>query len=278
MIQPTADDHDPRSGGPDREPAPTGIYTIARIVAFKDDRLASAQPELAVRRGDGSVFRDREGLAWTDPTAAEVRSYNVSIAREAAAAGFDEIQFDYGRLPDAKGILYGGPNTRGGRVAAIGGFLHDAREGFAEYNVFLAVDVFGYVCWNANDTGIGQQLESVAAAADYISPMLYPSSFQFGIPGYRNPVQHPHEIVRLSLERAFHRTQLPAVRFRPWLQAFRDYGFDRRSFAADELRSQISAAEAAGTNGWMVWNPRNGYEAGDFRPDGPPRSIPSVRR
>ena len=43
-----------------------GIYTIARIVAFKDDRLASARPELAVRRGDGTVFRDREGLAWTD--------------------------------------------------------------------------------------------------------------------------------------------------------------------------------------------------------------------
>jgi hypothetical protein len=71
------------------------------------------------------------------------------------------------------------------------------------------------------------------------------------------PWTHPHEIVRLELERAVNRTQLPPVRFRPWLQAFRDYAFDRRSFAAGELRLQISAAEAAGTNGWMVWNPRN---------------------
>lgn len=40
-------------------------------------------------------------------------------------------------------------------------------------------------------TRIGQQLERIAEVVDYISPMLYPSSFQFVIPAYRNPVQHP---------------------------------------------------------------------------------------
>jgi hypothetical protein len=164
-----------------------GVYTSARIVVFKDDPLATARPDLAVHRRDGSIYRDREGLAWTDPHQAEVRAYNIGVAREAANAGFDEIQFDYARLPDATGLVYREPDTMQNRVAAIDGFLREARTALVPYNVFLAIDIFGYVCWNPDDTRIGQQLERIADVVDYISPMLYPSSFQFGIPGYRNP-------------------------------------------------------------------------------------------
>ena len=243
-----------------------GIYTIARIVAFKDDPLASARTDLAVRHGHGTLYRDRERLSWTDPHKPEVRQYNIDIAREAAAAGFDEIQFDYVRLPDAKGLVYSQPDTPANRVAVVGAFLREARAALAQYNVFLAADIFGYVCWNENDTGIGQHLESIAEAVDYVSPMLYPSSFQAGIPGYRNPVQHPHAIVRLSLQRAIVRTQLPPVRFRPWLQAFNDYAFGGGPFTATEIRAQIAAAEEAGADGWMLWNPRNRYSAQGLRP------------
>ena len=244
-----------------------GIYTIARIVAFKDDPLASARPDLAVHRRNGSLYRDREGLAWTDPHHAEVRAYNIAVAREAALAGFDEIQFDYARLPDATGLVFREADTQQNRIAAIGGFLSEARAALLPYNVFLAVDIFGYVCWNSDDTGIGQQLERIAEVVDYISPMLYPSSFQFGIPGFRNPLQHPDEIVRKSLEKALERTGLPAVRFRPWLQSFPDYAFGGQSFTNGEVRAQIRAAEHIGTNGWMLWNPRNRYSRADFQPD-----------
>jgi hypothetical protein len=54
---------------------------------------------------------------------------------------------------------------------------------------------------------------------------------------------------------------MPSVRFRPWLQAFRDYAFDRRYFNGAEIRNQIKAAEEFGSNGWMLWNPRNVYQA-----------------
>jgi len=102
---------------------------------------------------------------------------------------------------------------------------------------------------------------------DYISLMLYPSGFQFGIPGYRNPVAHPYEIVSLSLKKARERANVPAVRFRPWIQAFRDYAFDRRSFSGPEIREQIRASDEVGTNGWMLWNPRNVYEADGLKPE-----------
>jgi hypothetical protein len=45
------------------------------------------------------------------------------------------------------------------------------------------------------------------------------------------------------------------------LQAFRDYAFDHREFNADDIRAQVDAAEAADTDGWMLWNPRNRYDA-----------------
>jgi hypothetical protein len=243
-----------------------GIYTIARIVVFKDDPLARSRPHLAVKDSAGRVWRDREHLAWTDPFRPDVWDYNVALAIEAARHGFDEIQFDYVRFPDALGLTYAQRSTEAARVGAIEGFLGEARRRLVPYNVFLAADVFGYVCWNQGDTGIGQTLETLVTHLDYLSPMLYPSSFQFGIPGYRNPVAHPSEIVALSLARAAERTRVPAVRFRPWLQAFPDYAFDRRPFGAAEIRAQIHPAERFGANGWMLWNPRNVYSRDGLRP------------
>ncbi|MFO0752154.1 MAG: putative glycoside hydrolase [Thermodesulfovibrionales bacterium] len=238
-----------------------GIYTIARIVVFKDDVLGAARPELAIRTQEGKIWRDRENLIWVDPSRKEVWDYNIQIAMEAAQNGFDEIQFDYVRFPDRRGLKFAVANTEENRVNAISGFLTEARKRLTPYNVFLAADIFGYVPWNLDDTQIGQRLDRIVPCVDYVSLMLYPSGFQFGIPGYRNPVAHPYHIVSLSLKRAQERTNIPTVRFRPWLQAFRDYAFDRRYFYGPEIRTQIKAAEEFGSGGWMLWNPRNAYMA-----------------
>jgi hypothetical protein len=235
------------------------LYLIARIVAFKDNMLASAKPNLAVKTKDGKVWRDSENMAWADPFKKSVRDYNIAIAVEAAQAGFDEIQFDYVRFPDNKGVVLSEPNNEDARVDTIAAFLTEARKRLAPYNVFLSADIFGYVCWNQNDTGIGQKLERISQIVDYVSPMLYPSTFQYGIPGDRNPVENPLDIIRLTLARAHERTGLNPIHFRPWLQAFRDYAFDRRKFGADQIRDQIQAAETFGSDGWMLWNPRNVY-------------------
>ena len=245
-----------------------GVYTIARIVVFKDDPLASAKPDLAVKQAGVGVWRDREGLAWTDPFKREVWDYNLAIAEEAARYGFDEIQFDYLRFPDARGLSFSAPSNEQSRVKAIAEFLRAARKRLLAYNVFISADLFGYVCWNLDDTGIGQTLESLAPNLDYLSPMLYPSGYHAGIPGCSDPVAHPYEIVYRSLARAKERSGLAPVRFRPWLQAFRDYAFDRRDYGAKEITQQIRAAEDFGSNGWMLWNPRNEYSADGLRSSG----------
>jgi len=245
-----------------------GVYTIARIVVFKDNLLALKRPDLATRSQHGEIWRDRENLAWVDPFKKEVWDYNIDIAIEAAQYGFDEIQFDYVRFPDAVAPQCSVPNTQENRVKAISGFLMEARKRLLPYNVFLSADIFGYVCWNLNDTHIGQTLEDLTSHVDYLSPMLYPSGFQYGIPGYRIPVTNPYEIVHLSLKRAQERTRLPSVRFRPWLQAFRDYAFDKRYFADKEIRDQINAGEKFGSHGWMLWNPQNIYSRVGLKREG----------
>ena len=242
-----------------------GLYLIARIVVFKDDPLVALRPDWAVRTTGGGIWKDREGLSWIDPFKKEAWDYTLGVAEEAAAAGFDEIQFDYVRFPDSVGVAFSQASTEASRVETINAFLREARRRLVPYNVFLAMDMFGYVCWNRNDTGIGQRVEDLATVVDYISPMLYPSGFQFGIPGYRNPVQNPYEIVYKSLEECKSRTVGTAVRYRPWLQAFPDYAFGGQNFGADEIGKQIKASRDAGTVGWMLWNPRNVYSTNDIK-------------
>lgn len=238
-----------------------GIYTIARIVTFKDSPLIQAHPEWGIRRSDGTLFSDKEGLYWVDASRKEAWNYVLAVAQEAAAAGFDEIQFDYIRFPDAKGIAFSVPNNEAERVKAIAGFLEQARLRLLPYNVFLSADIFGYTSWNDGDTDIGQRVDALSPYVDYLSPMLYPSGFHMGIPGYPLPVAANYEIVKQSLDRALKKSGTSPMAYRPWLQAFRDYAFDRRIYGEREIRDQIRASEAFGSCGWILWNPRNVYSS-----------------
>lgn len=235
------------------------LYLIARIVVFKDNPLATGKPGWAVKAKSGGFFKDREKLRWTDPFRKEVWDYNIAIAKKAAEVGFDEVQFDYVRFPDSRKCTFSKPANQETRTEAITGFLKAAYKALAPYNVMVGADIFGYVCWNTNDTDIGQKIHPAVEAVDVVCPMVYPSGYHLGIPKYRNPVKHPYKIVYLSLKRAQERTGASPLQFRPWLQAFRDYAFGRKIFAAEEMRIQIKAADDFGSSGWMFWNPRNVY-------------------
>ena len=230
------------------------IYTIGRIVVFKDGRLAQNRDDLAIHTNTGELWLDREGIGWTDPYKTEVWDYNIAIAKEAAALGFDEIQFDYIRFPAKSDLWFSQSNSGENRVAAINGFLQRAKHELAQYPVMTSANIFGYICWKHKDQKIGQRLIDMAEHVDYLSPMLYPSGFPNGIPGYSNPMLNPYETILHSLQRAKELGNLSAVRFRPWLQAFRDYAFDRRRFGENEISAQIKASADSGSHGWMLWN------------------------
>src|SRR3990172_1055966 len=246
----------------------------AVVIDVKGDRGLipyRTQVPLALEAGAQGPVIIKEKLAWVDPSREEVWNYTIAVAKEAAAKGFDEIQFDYVRFPtDGKlGVAqYSKPNTKDIRLASIRGFLDRAHKELAPTGVFLAADLFGYTAFNESDTDIGQRLEDMAPYLDYISPMAYPSGYHLGLPKYRNPVQHPYEVVFETVKKAQERVAWAgySVRVRPWIQDFRDYAFDRRTFGVKEVRAQQKGAEDAGGTGWMLWNPRNDYTVDALKP------------
>lgn len=231
-----------------------GIYTIARMPVFEDDLLGSQRPELAVHRGDGSVWRAAGGRAWVDPFRREVWEYNVALAKEAIELGFDEIQFDYVRFPSDGTVgdcHYVRKSTAESRVEAVSGFLAYAREELDPTGAFLSADLFGLTTFDPEEKGVGQLMEQVGPYVDYVSPMVYPSTYLRGMLDLDDPWHQPYEVVKLSLLEARKKTSTP---IRPWLQHFDDYHGLGITYGLREIQLQQQGALDGGSCGWLFWN------------------------
>ena len=76
------------------------MHAIARIAMFRDQRMVTEHPELAVQsRRTKQPWRENGKLVWTDPSNPKVQDYDIALAKFVAQSGADEIQFDYVRFP-----------------------------------------------------------------------------------------------------------------------------------------------------------------------------------
>jgi len=237
-----------------------GIYIIARLVVFKDSTLAAAYPEWAVRTESGELWRDSEGSSWGDPFRKEVQDYNIAIAKEVAMLGFDELQFDYLRFPSDGAVLetrYAQESTLESRCKTMNEFCARLRRELEPYSVLLSADIFGLTVWVSpeEDMGIGQRVIDIAPYMDYISPMLYPATFEPGNLGYDQPGLYPYQVVYRSCVELTRRTK---TKVRPWLQ---HYWYD-----VEQMRLQRKAVMDARTCGWMFWNAAGRYDEQVFDP------------
>jgi hypothetical protein len=240
------------------------IYTIARIVTFKDELQASNNYEYAIKNNDQNktLWRNHDGMAWVDPYDKRSHVYTVSIAEEAAKVGFDEINFDYVRFPAKDDLCLSKKQNQKNRIKAIGKFLDTAQNRLRKYGVFISVDIYGNVCWSKDDNGIGQTIDSLAQHADYIAPMLYPSGFASGSFGKEHPAKHPYIVIYRSIVHI--NDKIDPIRIRPWLQYFKDYTSSNVDYEEDEIKKQIKAADDANTSGWMLWSPSSRYDLDIF--------------
>lgn len=241
------------------------VYTIARIVTFKDPIYAEAHPDRAiVVRATGKLFRSQDKLAWGSPHDPEYRAYNLAVAREAALAGFNEIQFDYIRFPevaDDTKVDYRNPG-RQTKAQAVQSFLLEARRMLSALGVYVSADVFGLVCAAKDDMRLGQFWEAVSNAVDYISPMAYPSHYAPGSYGLAVPDLHPHDLMDRAARDALRRNRNLATpaRVRPWIQGFTARWLPKyRRYGVPEIKAQIEALAGNGIHSYLVWNPGNHY-------------------
>ena len=234
------------------------IYTIARIVTFKDELQASHNKDYAIKRdNNNSIWRNHDNMAWVDPFDKRSHDYAISMAEEAAKVGYDEINFDYIRFPAKEGLKFSKQCNQPNRIQAITKFLDRAKKRLRKYGVFISVDTYGNICWAKDDNGIGQTVSSLAAHADYLCPMLYPSGFSSGSFYFKYPSKHPYAVVYRSIKKI--QDRIPSSRVRPWLQSFKDYTHARIEYKRKEIQEQIKATKDIGTNGWMLWSPSSKY-------------------
>jgi len=256
------------------------VYVIGRIVVFQDSVLAEAHPELGVKsKKTGKLWRDRKGIAWIDPSAQAVWVYNAELAQEAAHLGFDEINFDYVRFPsdgvlsDMKFPLSTNPNTPKYEVMRqFFEYLDMRLRKQSQPSIPISVDIFGMTFWRGgeDDLNIGQRLEDAVKHFDYIQPMLYPSHFPPTFEGFKNPAEHPFEIVERSLAQKKELFSLSTSKMRPWLQDF-DLGAE---YTKELVLAQAKAAQEQGAFGWTFWNAGGTYTKEAFAVD-PSVALPS---
>lgn len=247
------------------------IYTIGRIVTFKDKNFALLNSNHAIQLKTGGTWLDPNSgkIPWVNPFDKYVWDYNLAIAKEASLIGFDEIQFDYVRFPD--GAKKYNPITefpgREGRDKdeAIADFLKYARKELEPYNVNIGADVFGLITrtWDDYPEDIGQSWILMGQYVDNICPMIYPSHYSTGWYNLDNPNAHPYLVVKGALEEAQEKNsamEKPPI-IRSWIQDFDWAGIE---YGPKEVRDQIIAAKELGLNEYMAWNPSNVYDPKSF--------------
>jgi len=238
------------------------IYVIGRIAVFQDPHLAKKRPDLALKKKNGEVWKDRKGLSWVDPASLEVWELTVRIGKEAEAAGFDELNFDYIRFPsdgNIDDIVYPFWDGKTPKAEIMKNFFAHLDAKFDVLKVPISGDIFGLTTWNTDDLNIGQVLEDALRYFDYVSPMVYPSHYPPTFQGYKNPAEHPYEIIKTALvrarEREFAMASTTSTKLRPWLQDF-DLG---ANYDAAMVKLEQQAVYDAGLSSWLSWDPANRY-------------------
>jgi hypothetical protein len=224
-----------------------GLYTVTRIVTFEDAFRAKAFPG--------------EKLAgpWLDPASETARAYNLALAEEACAIGFDEIMFDYVRYPSGRTAEVSGQleMTEAERVSVVTEFLAETRRLLNPMGCAVSAAVFAIVLSAPDDQGLGQRPEELSTQVDVLSPMVYPSHYSNGWLGFAEPNDHPYDVTADAISDALARMEPGAAQLRPWLQAF--------WWTDEQIRTSIQAAEDL-DSGWTLWNVRSNFDR-DAIPD-----------
>ena len=236
-----------------------GYYVIGRITVFNDAHLAADHPEYVISDLNGTPLKI-SSMYWPSAYNRTVWQYKVDLALEAAALGFNEIQFDYIRFPDgaykyeqAGTIDY--KNTYGeSKAQAVQRFLIYAAQRLHDAGYYISGDVFGE-CANAYVTACGQYWPAISSVVDAISGMPYPD--HYSAQGDYKPWEHPYTTVHNFGESAMARqseTASPGA-VRTWIQCYNAIREPYNHYGAAELADEVRALRDAGcTGGFMTWN------------------------
>lgn len=240
------------------------IYVIARIAVFQDAYFVKFRPDLAVKNKEGTkVWKDKKGISWIDPGSREYWDYIILLSKEARKIGFDEVNFDYIRFPsdgNMEDISYPWSTTTP-KALVLKNFFKYLHNGLSDSGLKISADLFGMTTTAIDDMGIGQVLENTLPYFDYVDPMVYPSHYPPTFEGFKDPEEHPYDVVHFAMGGAVARAKIASTsseKLRPWLQ---DFGL-KMNYGPEEVRAQIKATGDVGLSSWLLWSASNKYTQG----------------
>ncbi|MDR3115261.1 MAG: hypothetical protein LBU25_07055 [Treponema sp.] len=276
------------------------VYTVARLVVFKDPELAGKEggkfalwdsrtkrpwrgyyqvrqkkqpqgPEeeaenplitvLPAEDPDYEIVRTYYDERWVDPYAEEVWEYHAAIAQELYERGFDEIQFDYLRFP-TDGVNLGDAQYRwrDPGMDMDSALMSFLRHIRSRVDAPLSIAIYGTNGWYRTGARTGQAVELLASYVDVICPMYYPSHFDQSFLAHSPARLRPYRIYWQGTERAQRISRGKAL-IRPYIQAFYlNVSYDRNYYNKNYIRLEVEGARAGGKGGFTYWNNLGRYD------------------
>jgi hypothetical protein len=274
-----------------------GIYTVARIVVFKDPELARRENgkfavwdrrlnkawkgyyDTRVRKDrdknsdsaltteilpstdpDYEILRSYYDEQWVDPYSEEVWEYTALLAEELHRRGFDEIQFDYIRFPtDGQNLDDLRYRWRDNGMDMESAMLSFLRHIRSRLSCPISVDIYGANGWYRTGARTGQEVELMAPYVDVICPMYYPSHFEQDFLAQNPTEERPYRIYHLGTRRTAIIGRGRII-VRPYVQAFYlNVAYDRRHYNTRYVQRELSGVRDAGTGGLTYWNNSGRY-------------------
>lgn len=229
------------------------IYAIGRIVVFNDTHYGKDHPEACIQSNASSQL-------WPSGYSRGAWEYNVELAKAAVKdMGFNEIQFDYVRFPEAAYYMSQSSSTNfrntynEEKAEAIQNFLFYATDQLHKEGIYLSVDVFGE-CSSEYVTSYGQYWPAISNVVDVVSSMPYTDHFGRNIDTWSNAYG---TVYNWALGAAKRQKEIPTPAIaRTWITAYdTPYWNPTVVYGAGKIADQAKALVDAGLKGgFITWN------------------------
>ncbi|NPV38137.1 MAG: hypothetical protein HPY78_02550 [Brevinematales bacterium] len=249
-----------------------GWYLIARIVLFQD-RVLYSSSNFMLAAWDKNFSKPWQGIKTTGETKKEIQEYwvdayhrlvwqyNLAIAQEAVALGFDEIQFDYVRFPtdgeNLSHLFYLAKAPGMTPESLLYSFFRYMRKNL---DVPISMDIYGANGWYRTSLRTYQEIDLLSSFVDTFCPMYYPSHFDQGFMAYEPAEERPYRIYFYGSKRNHWIAKKHSL-IRPYVQAFKiGVNYDRKYYNESYVQREISGTWDGGGSGYTFWN-----MGGDYR-------------
>lgn len=235
-----------------------GIYSIARMVCFKDNFMPKANAAFSVQLSGGGRWWN--AFYWLNPYSDDAKNYLYAIGEEAATLGFDELMLDEVKFPDngrTELLGYGEISKTVTKADTLNAFVNNMADKVHQKNIKLSLCVAAQVSLtDMTNNQSGQNFDFANLNADYFSPRFQISS----IASYSsNP--DSAQVIQFAIEETNKKISTNSkINLRPWVED--------NTLSEDELKNIISKCKELKCGQYLSLNDKGVYKEGAYSKNG----------